>query len=323
MKAILLRQFGKPEEMYIGDTDTPILQAEEVLIEVKAFALNRADTLQRTGMYPPPPGDSEIIGLEIAGDIIEISSKGTHWKVGDRVCALVGGGGYATYCKSTIDMLISIPDGMSYTTAAGIPEAYLTAWQALVWHAQLKAGEKILIHAGGSGVGLAAIQIAKQIGAQIAITASSGKHKTCKENGADVCIDYQIESFDKVIADQWGSVDVIIDFIGGAYLEQNMNAIGMDGRIVVLGLMGGWKNELNMALLLRKRVKLMGSTLRARSHDYKVALTKDLRESLVPHIVSGAVNPVIDTILPWTEIIQAHQRMEANLNTGKIIMMIG
>lgn len=322
MRAITLTEFGGPSVMYISEVDTPKIKVDQVLIRVYAFALNRADTLQRAGKYPPPPGESDIMGLEVAGEIVEMGANVSGWKIGDRVCCLVGGGGYAEYCKSPAEMLIPLPDHMAYTTAAGIPEAFLTAWQSVSWIAKLQSTDKILIHAGASGVGLSAIQIAKYIGAKVAITASAQKHTYCTDAGADLCIDYKSESFDQIISEKWGQVDVIIDFIGGSYLEANMNCIATEGRIVVLGLMGGWKGDLNLAHLLRKRVQVIGSTLRARSHEYKVELTKDLVEQFYPQIKAGKAGPRIDQIDSWSNIVAQHTRMEANENAGKIIMKV-
>jgi putative PIG3 family NAD(P)H quinone oxidoreductase len=306
----------------LGSYTKPIAAPEQVLIKVHAFGLNRADLLQRKGMYPPPAGDSEILGLEVSGEIVSVGNHVTSFSIGDRVCALVGGGGYATHCIAHRDMVIKLPDNMAYSVGAAIPEAYLTAWQAISWHAHLKPAEKILIHAGASGVGLAAIQISSMLKAKVAATASSGKHTLCHNTGAELCIDYKSQSFDTVISEQWDEVDVIIDFIGGPYLSQNFNCIALDGRIVVLGLMGGWQSEMNMAQLLRKRIRLIGSTLRSRAPEYKAELTKDFIQTVFPFIADGSIKPVIDSVLPWTAIKEAHDRMEQNLNAGKIIMTV-
>lgn len=308
--------------MFIDNYDMPVPSAEEILIKVHAFGLNRADLLQRRGLYPPPIGESNILGLEVAGEVVAVGDHVSRFAAGDRVCALVGGGAYATHCVAHRDLTMAIDEKMEYTEAAAIPEAYLTAWQAVSWLAQLKPGEKILIHAGASSIGLAAIQISKMMGAHVGVTASSGKLHLCRTTGAELCIDYKNQDFEETIKKEWQETNVIIDVIGGPYLTKNLNCISLDGRIVVLGLMGGLHSDINLGILLRKRIHLMGSTLRARSPEYKGMLTKDLASKVLPYIKDGTIKPVIDSILPWTDIQAAHSRMEQNLNAGKIVMTI-
>jgi len=325
MKAVQLKAFGPPENLYIGDWETPQAKANEVLVKVKATALNRADTLQRRGAYPPPPGDSPILGLEIAGEIIALGTSVKNWKVGDRVCGLLGGGGYAQYAVMPADMLLPIPANLSYEEAAAIPEVFLTAYQAIVWIAQLKKGESILIHAGASGVGTAAIQIAKELGATVYVTASKSKHPTCLALGATKAIDYKTEDFEQqilAVTDKKG-VDVIIDFIAAPYLQKNINSLALDGRMVLLALMGGIQvPELNVANLLVKRLQITGSTLRSRPLPYKVCLSQALKAYAWSLFEQETFRPIIDSIFDWEEVVQAHTRMEQNLNIGKIILKV-
>jgi len=325
MKAVLLKSFGPPENLYIGDWETPQAKANEVLVKVKATALNRADTLQRRGAYPPPPGDSPILGLEIAGEIVGLGASVKDWKTGDRVCGLLGGGGYAQYAVMPADMLLPIPANLSFEEAAAIPEVFLTTYQAMVWIAQLKKGERILIHAGASGVGTAAIQVAKAIGATVYVTASKSKHATCLALGATKAIDYKTEDFEEQIlrfTDKKG-VDVIIDFIAAPYLQKNINSLALDGRMVLLALMGGMKvPELNVANLLVKRLQITGSTLRSRPLSYKVRLSQALKAYAWPLFEQEVFRPIIDSVFDWEEVVQAHTKMEQNLNIGKIILKV-
>lgn len=326
MKAILVKEFGGPDQLYLGETDPPQLSSEEVLVKVKATALNRADTLQRMGKYPPPPGASSIIGLEMSGVIEEVGYEVTEWKKGDRVCALLAGGGYAEYVTVHSHCLIPIPDNFNFQDAAAIPEVYLTAYQAIFYLSKFKKGERILIHAGASGVGTAAIQLAKSIGAkEIIITASAGKHQLCKDLGADHTIDYKSQNFEEEVnrITNGEGVDVIIDFLAAPYFQKNINSLAFDGRMVMLALMGGWKiEELVIANILRKRLHIMGSTLRARTLEYKIGLTRDFINFALSKFENGALKPVIDTIMDWTQVVEAHQLMESNKNSGKIILNV-
>ncbi|MEM9824380.1 MAG: NAD(P)H-quinone oxidoreductase, partial [Bacteroidota bacterium] len=278
MKAVLLKDFGAPENMYIGDCPLPSIGSQEILVKVAATALNRADTLQRKGVYPPPAGASTILGLEMAGEVVEVGAEVSRWKLGDRVCALLSGGAYAEYVNVHEAMAIAIPDDWTFVEAAAIPEVYLTAFQALSWIAQLKGGERVLIHAGASGVGTAAIQLSKAMGAEAMVTASGGKHDICLNLGAVKAIDYQNEDFAEVVLDytEGKGVDVVIDFVAAPYFQQNLKVLRMEGRMVMLSFLGGTKvDQVNLVSILRKRLQITGSTLRARSLSYKIDLTKD------------------------------------------------
>ena len=325
MHAILIESFGGPEQMYIGEWPKPHPGPQEVLVKVEATALNRADILQREGKYPPPEGESTIMGLEMAGTVESMGQRVTKWKPGDAVCGLLAGGGYAEYAVIHEDMALPVPKGLSFTEAAGLPEVFLTAFQALRWLARLQEGERILIHAGASGVGTAAIQLANTMGAHAVVTASAAKHAICKELGAVHAIDYTNQDFEAAVMEYTHEkgVDVVVDFIGGPYFQRNLNVLAMEGRLVMLAFLGGvYAEPLNLGPILRKRLQVMGSTLRARSLDYKIRLSQDLYRYAWPLFEQGKLRPVIDTIFDWKEASKAHQYMEDNRNQGKVILKV-
>lgn len=324
MKAILFDQPGNPEVLYIGETSPPVLKPHHILVKVAATALNRADTLQRQGKYPAPPGESSIIGLEMAGTVAELGEGATRWKIGDRVCGLLAGGGYAEYVLIHEDMAMPIPANWSFEQAAAMPEVFLTAFQALIWLAKLQKGERVLIHAGASGVGTAAIQIAREMGAEVFVTASATKHKICLDLGAKAAINYREQDFaDEILRLTDGKgVNVILDFIAAPYFHQNVKALSPDGRIILLALMGGANvsEPLNLAHFLRKRLTLTGTTLRARRLDYKIQLTQDFWTFAAKQFDENRLKPIIDSTFDWKEASEAHAYMEANKNQGKIIL---
>jgi tumor protein p53-inducible protein 3 len=325
MRAVLARETGGPDVLELGSTPRPERGPGEVLVRVHATALNRADLMQRQGKYPPPPGASPILGLEMAGEIVEAAGESSILTTGDRVCALLPGGGYAEYVAVPEDLCLSIPHDMSYEEAAAVPEVFLTAFQALHWLGRLGESETVLIHAGASGVGTAAIQLAREAGATVVVTASAGKHATCLELGAAHAIDYQTDDFAEAVNELTGGrgTDVIVDFIGAPYLEQNLRAVAIDGRIVILAMMGGHRVEsLNLRDLFRKRVSLITSTLRNRSDSYKAALTADFGVYALPLMSDGRLKPVIDSVFDVTQVREAHERMEANANAGKIVLRL-
>ncbi|SER38480.1 NAD(P)H-quinone oxidoreductase [Neolewinella agarilytica] len=298
----------------------------EVLLHVTATSLNRADLMQVAGHYPAPKGASELLGLDVAGTVIGLGSAVTDFEVGDNVCALVQGGGYAQQICVDEMMLLRLPERLSFTKAAAVPETFLTAFQALHWIADLQEGMTVLIHAGGSGVGTAAIQLCRLAGATPIVTASPMKHARLKDLGAEICIDYRSQKFDEVVlakTDGKGA-DIILDFVGGPYLEQNLHAVAMDGTIVCLGLLGGAGVEhLNMVRIVTKRVTISGTTLRSRSDDYRAALTADFRDRIWPSFADRTLQPVVDTIYDWEQVDEAHAYMAANANVGKIVLTIG
>lgn len=323
MKAIIVTQEGDPDHLAIGEYPTPEPGADELLVKVHAAALNRADTLQRRGKYPPPEGASEILGLDIAGTVAERGPGCVNWNEGDRVFGLVPGGGYAEYALLHKDMAMAVPPGLSLTEAAAIPEVFLTAYQALHWLGDLRWGDHVLIHAGASGVGTAAVQLATLHGARPYVTASAPKHEVCRRLGAKATIDYKTEDFaDRIatITDGRG-VDLILDFIGAPYFHGNIEALTVDGRVIQLATLGGSTvDSVSLGALMAKRVQLLATTLRARPQDYKVRLTKEFAAEMLPKFVDGTLKPVIDSTFDWTEATAAHRRMENNENAGKIIL---
>ena len=324
MKAILYNN-SEASSLRIGYAPDPEVGEEDVLIEVAATALNRADIMQRQGLYPPPAGASPILGLEVSGGIIQVGNQVSKWKIGDRVCALLAGGGYAERVSVHQGHVMPLPDHMDLLQAAAIPEVFLTAYQALVELGRLAQGEHLLVHAGASGVGTAAIQLAKKIKAHITVTASKGKHDLCLSLGAHVAIDYKNEDFleqSLAITKQQG-MDVIIDFIGAPYFESNITALNRDGRLIELAFMGGYQTQgVNLATILMKRLHIMGSTLRARSQTYKTQLVSNFYNFAWSDIDNQIITPVVDSVFSWHDIQSAHQMMEGNKNAGKIIIAI-
>lgn len=323
MKAVLLNQFGSRDQLYIGEHPTPSPSKDQILVKVKATALNRADILQREGKYPPPKGESNVLGLEIAGEVIELGENVQNHSIGDRIFGIVPGGGYAQYAVIHKRMAMPIPENLNFEEAAAIPEAFLTAYQALLWLANTKPQDKVLVHAGGSGVGTAAIQLVKLIGATCIITASTSKHPICYQLGAKHCIDYKSEDFKEVIKSEYSGVDVIIDFLGASYFENNINTLNKDGRMVMLALLGGAKVEnINIVPLVFNRLKIMGSTLRSRDLNYQIRLTEEFWSFAGDNLRIGKLKPIVDKIYPWEEVKDAQKYMEENKNIGKIVLTI-
>ncbi len=312
--------------MYLGEAPTPTPAANELLVKVHATALNRADVLQRKGFYPPPPGASEVIGLEVAGTVEAVGPQCRTYQPGDQVFALLPGGGYAEYVTLPEVLAIPVPEKLSLIEAAAIAEVYLTAFQALKWLGNVQAHDQVLIHAGASGVGTAAIQLTRLFRGTPYVTAgSTAKIDFCKSLGAVAGINYKEEAFAERLLELTNGhgADVVLDFIGASYLQGNMQAIAADGRWVVLGLMGGLKADgFDMGTLLRKRIQLKGSTLRARSLDYKEALVQAFTTTCLPHFDTGLLRPVVDKVMPWQQVAEAHQYMEANKNMGKIVLQV-
>ncbi|WP_138432124.1 NAD(P)H-quinone oxidoreductase [Fodinibius saliphilus] len=325
MKAINVIQQEDYNRLEIADTPTPQPAEHELLIKIEATAVNRADLLQRTGNYPPPKGASKILGLEMAGIVEKIGSAVKNWEVGDKIFSLLPGGGYAEFCTIHEDMAMPIPEDLSFEEAAAIPETFLTAFQAIDWLGKLQQEETILIHAAGSGVGTSAIQLAQHLfNARIIATAGKAhKLETAKKLGADFAYNYKKQNYAQEIISDIGAdtVDLVIDFIGKPYWHKNMEIIATDGRIVYLSFLGGHKVEgMSLIPILRKRLSIMGSTLRSRSLDYKIDLTQDFKEQTLSLFSNQTLSPVIDSMYDWSETEQAHQRMQNNKNTGKIVL---
>ena len=325
MKAVIVNSPGRADDLMIDTMQRPEPKENEVLVKVEAAGINRADILQRKGMYPPPKGASSVMGLEISGNVVQKGKKVTRWKNGDKVFGLLPGGGYAEYAVIHEDMAMLTPEKLSLVEAAAIPEVFLTAFQAINWLGKVNKGDTVLIHAGASGVGTAAIQLAKVIGADILVTASEPKHEACKKLGAKEAINYKKGPFedDVLKLTNQDGVDLIIDFIAGPYFNQNINCLKTDGRLVILATLGGGKvDECDLRKVLVKRLSIMGSTLRARDRDYQIRLTKDFAAFAMKRFESGKLKPVIDQVFTWDKVADAHRYMEANKNIGKIVLKI-
>jgi NADPH2:quinone reductase len=326
MRAVVMDGFGGPEVLRIGEAPRPSAGPGQVLIRVAATSVNRADTQQRTGYYPPPPGESEILGLEVAG-VIEALGEGVRdWHIGDRVMTLVGGGGYAAYAIAPASTLLPVPQNLDFARAAAITEVWITAYLNVFREAGLQPGETLLVHGGASGVGTAAIQLAKALGPSpvIVTVGSADKAEACRALGADHAILYKDENFAKRVLEISAKrgADVILDHIGGAYLEPNLSCLALYGRLVIIGLLGGPKAELNIGRLMVKRQRVIGSVLRARPVKEKAKITAAFREQVLGRFATGELKPVIHEVLPLEDARRAHELMAANANTGKLILQV-
>lgn len=325
MKAVQIVNPGKNSKLEIRDIPAPEPGDRELLVKIEATALNRADLHQRAGNYPPPEGAPDILGLEMAGIVEACGVEVDHWEPGDLVFGLLPGGGYAEYCVIHEDLAIPLPDNLTFEEASGIPETFLTAYQALTWLGNLQQNETVLIHAGGSGVGTSAIQLSRHLfDARIATTAGKErKLERCRELGAELAVNYQKEDFADEITSVFGKepVNLIIDFIGAPYWHKNIDILATDGRLVYLSFLGGHRLEnFSLAPFLKKRLTVKGSTLRSRSIGYKIKLTQDFWNKTSGYFEKGVLKPVIDTIYGWEEVEEAHKRMADDQNTGKIIL---
>lgn len=322
MKAIVIKKPGPADVLEYGDAPDPTPKADELLVRVHGTAVNRADILQRLGLYPPPPGASEILGLEIVG---EVAQPAGHWKKGERVMAVVAGGGYAQYATVPAAQAMPIPENLNYEQAAAIPEAFQTAFLNLFVLGKLKQGETALIHAGASGVGTAAIQLAKAAGARVFVTAGSDeKLKFCRDLGAELAIHYKQEKFsERVLAatDRKG-VDVILDFVGAPYWNDNLAALARFGRLMLIGFLGTTKGELDLGPLLQKALTVSATTLRRLPGPQKEELIKALSDFALERFARGELKPVVDSVYPLEKAADAHRHMEANRNLGKIVLRV-
>jgi putative PIG3 family NAD(P)H quinone oxidoreductase len=325
MKAIIVRMEKKNPILEWKDARTPEINSDTVRVDVKATAVNRADLLQAQGLYPPPSGVSDILGLEIAGIISAVGQGVKTWKIGDRILALVPGGGYAEQAVVHHQMLLPLPPDWSFAQGAAIPEVWLTAFSNLFIEGNLQPGERVLLHAGGSGVGTAGIHLAHAHGAVVFVTAgTASKLAACRELGADLAINYKQQDFLAEIreASQEKGVDLILDPVGGAYLDRNLQALAENGRLVNIGFLGGANAEMNMGLVLGKSLKIIGSRLRSRPLAQKIDLTNQFQKRFWPLLESGKLMPVIDTVFPIQSADDAHNHVRQNLNTGKVILEV-
>jgi len=325
MTAIGIKAPGGPDMLVPEERPIPAPGAGEILVRVAAAGVNRPDVVQRMGLYPPPKGATDIPGLEIAGDVVALGAGVTRWKIGDRVCALVIGGGYAEYCLAHESHALPVPQGYSMTEAAAIPETFFTVWHNVFERGALKSGETLLVHGGSSGIGTTAIQLAKQFGARVIVTAGSeGKCEACRRLGADVAINYKTQDFvaeTKAATGGKGS-DVILDMVGGDYIERNYEAAAVEGRIVQIAFQGSPKATVDFRRLMLKRLHHTGSTLRARSVEDKGLIAKAIAEKVVPLLAAGKVKPIMDSTYPLAEAAKAHARMESSAHIGKIVLTV-
>ncbi|MFE4590657.1 NAD(P)H-quinone oxidoreductase [Streptomyces laurentii] len=324
MHAITIPQPGGPEALVWAEVPDPVPAEGEVLVEVVASAVNRADVLQRQGFYDPPPGSSPYPGLECSGRIAALGPGVSGWSVGDEVCALLVGGGYAQKVAVPAGQLLPRPANVDLVTAAALPEVACTVWSNIFMLAHLRPGETLLVHGGASGIGTMAIQLAKAVGARVAVTAGSQeKLARCAELGADILIDYREQDFVEELreATDGAGADVILDIVGAKYLDRNVKALAVNGRLVVIGLQGGAKGELNLGALMAKRAAVLATTLRARPLDEKAAVVAAVREHVWPLVEAGTVGPVVDRTLPMADAAEGHRAVEASAHIGKVLLL--
>lgn len=322
MKFVALKSPGGVDQLELQTMATPQPNTDDVLIRVYAAGINRPDILQRQGIYPPPADASPILGLEVAGEIVACGVNVKHWKPGDKICALVNGGGYAEYAIAPAEQCLPIPQGFSYVQAAALPETFFTVWHNLFQRAQLKTGESLLIHGGSSGIGTVAIQLARAFGAQVFATAGSAEKCAAISSLGATAINYREQDFVAVVKEQTHGqgVNVILDMVGGDYIQRNFSAAAKDGRIVNIAFLRGSKVQVDFMPLMLKRLTLTGSTLRAQSAQVKAVIARELEENVWPQLNNKTIKPVIDSVFPFEQIAAAHVRMESNQHIGKIIL---
>lgn len=326
MQAVEISAFGAPEVLRLCERPRPVAAAGEVLIRVSASGINRPDVLQRSGAYPPPPGASDLPGLEVSGVIESGDAQAmaqVGLRVGDRVCALVAGGGYAQFCTAPVGQCLPVPEGLDDVAAASLPETFFTVWSNVFDRGRLQAGETLLIQGGTSGIGVTAIQLAKALGARVIATAGSDeKCAACLALGADHAINYKAQDFaaEATKLTDGRGVDVVLDMVAGAYVAREIECLAEDGRLVIIAVQGGVKAEFNAGLVLRRRLVITGSTLRPRPVAFKAAIAQSLRERVWPLLVQGKVKPVIHSVFEASRAAEAHALMESNQHIGKIVL---
>ena len=323
MTAVEITEFGPPDGLRPCRRDTPVPEAGEVLIEVAYAGVNRPDVIQRQGFYPPPLGASDLPGLEVAGTVVAMAGDVTDWRVGDRCCVLVNGGGYAEYCTAPAGQCLPIPDGYDLGRTAALPETFFTVWSNVFERGQLKAGESLLVHGGSSGIGSTAIQLAAARGATVYATAGSAeKCRFCRDLGAHRAINYRDEDFAAVMKEV-GGVDLVLDMVGGDYAQKNINSLRPDGRLVIIGFLGGSKTaDFNFTKIMTQRLTVTGSTLRPRSAADKAAIATTLADQVWPLLADGAIAPVIAQVFDLDQAAEAHRLMESSTHMGKILLKV-
>lgn len=325
MRAVEIREPGPPEVLVVTERPVPVAGPGEILIRVAAAGVNRPDCLQRRGIYPAPPGASDLPGLEVAGHVAALGAGVTGWQPGERICALLAGGGYAEFCAAPAVQCLPVPAGLSLTAAAAVPETFFTVWTNVFERGALSAGETLLVHGGASGIGTTAIQLGRAFGAEVLATAGSAtKAALCRQLGAARAIDYRSEDFASAVREHTGGrgVDVILDIVGGSYLEANIAALAPGGRLVVIGLLGGARGQLDLGRLLTRQLTVTASTLRPRSPAEKGRIASALRERVWPLLATGRVAPVIQATLPLAEAATAHRILESNEAMGKLVLVV-
>ncbi len=312
---------GGPDALRLAVGPVPSIGPKEVLVKVAFAGVNGPDLMQRKGLYPPPPGASPLLGLEVAGEVAAVGKEVRRWKVGDPLCALVNGGGYAEYCAVLADHCLPVPNGLTLAEAASLPEVYCTIWSNVFMTAQLGAGETFLVHGGAGGLGTAAIQLGKAFGARVVVTDSPGSRiAECKALGADRVIDYREEDFVDVVRREFGGANVILDIVGGPYIQRNLKAALHDCRIIQLAFAMGSKVELDFMPIMLKRIHYTGSTLRSRSDDFKTEVARQLEKNVWPHFETGRLKPVVNAMMPLAAAADAHRLMESGAHCGKIVL---
>jgi putative PIG3 family NAD(P)H quinone oxidoreductase len=320
MRAVIVTEPGGPEALTVVDLPDPEPGPGEVLVRVAATAVNRADTMQRQGYYPPPPGASDVLGLECSGTVAALGEGVTDWRVGEEVCALLAGGGYAELVAVPAGQLMPVPDGVDLVSAGSIPEVACTVWSNVFMIAGLQPGERLLVHGGSGGIGTFAIQLASAMSAKVFTTAGTKeKLAACADLGADVTINYRDEDFVEVLREA-GGADVILDNMGAKYLGRNVDALATEGRLVVIGMQGGTKGELDLGMLLRKRGAVIATSLRSRPVEEKATIAASVVEHVWPLVADGQVRPVVHTTMPLDRVADAHRLMEDSTHIGKIVL---
>jgi NADPH2:quinone reductase len=325
MQCIEISEPGAPAVLKAAQREAPVARAGELLISVFAAGVNRPDVMQRLGLYPAPPGASDLPGLEVAGEVAAVGAGVTGWQVGDRVCALTNGGGYAEQAVAPAGQCLPVPAGMDFVAAAGLPETFFTVWTNVFMRGGLQAGESLLVHGGSSGIGTSAIQMARAMGATVYATAGSAeKCAACVELGADLAVNYRNDDFETVLQERTGGagVDVILDMVGGDYINRNIRLAATDGRIVNIAFQGGFEAAVNFVPVLLKRLTLTASTLRPQSAEAKAAIAAQLLEHIWPRLESGDISPVIAATFPLQDAAAAHELMESSAHIGKIILTL-
>ena len=323
MRVIEITAFGPPERLAVGERSVPVPSSEEVLVEVAGAGVNRADVMQRRGHYPPPKGASDLLGLEVSGTVAAVGDGVSRWQIGDRVCGLVTGGGYAEYCVILAPQCLPVPAGVELVDAAALPEACMTVWTNVFDHGRLQAGERFLVHGGSSGIGTTAIQLARLWGADVFATAGTAeKCAACERLGATRAFNYRETDFAealRVATDDCG-VDVILDMVGGPYLKSNIESLAVEGRLVLIGLMRGATAEIDLAALMSRRLVLTGSTLRSRSIRQKAAIADSVRAQVWPWVADARLQPIVYERFSLDRAAEAHRTMEASVHIGKLLL---